>query len=70
MLQNRTEWIIYKNEQKIGQAITWHKGLDILVKQEGLSQVHLCINSNIITFVTQKESFSDQLNRYKIVKER
>lgn len=33
----KPEWVIYKNEQRIGQAVTWHKALDILVKQEKLS---------------------------------
>lgn len=33
------EWIIYKNEVRLGQAKTWHKALANLVRQEFLTEL-------------------------------
>ena len=60
----RPEWIIYKNEQRVGQALTWHQALDILVKSEGLSRYEVV--HSVAEFISIKSS--DKL--YRIVKER
>lgn len=59
------QWTIYKNDFAIGQAKTWHKSLDILVKQEGLNDIGLMIYSHFVII------FDHRLfhNHYKIQKE-
>ena len=59
----RPEWIIYKNEERIGQAVTWHRALDIVVKQEGLFHVDLWLSDYEVKF-RQDDVY------YKIIKER
>lgn len=60
----RPEWVVYKNEQRIGQATTWHKTLSILIEQEKISY-----------FVVNKYTKYIQINNgsqfsYKIRQER
>jgi hypothetical protein len=61
----KPEWIIYKNEERIGQAITWHKALDILLKQEGITKfaIHMYTGAVFVESECGKQ-------RYKIIKER
>lgn len=61
----KPEWVIYKNGQRIGQAITWHKALDILIKQEKLN--FLVLNSYSKAHFIKT---TDQSNCYKILQER
>ena len=61
----KPNWVIYKDQRPIGEAITWHKALDILVKLEQLEQFKILKLSQLVTV--------EQINRmgyYKIVKER
>lgn len=37
----KPEWIIYKEGQRIGQGITWHKALDVLIEQERLTSFYV-----------------------------
>lgn len=60
----KPEWVIYKNEQKIGQAVTWHKALDILVKQEGLVGFECAVNASFVSVLLRQEGLI-----YKIIKE-
>lgn len=62
-INSKPEWIIYKDDQRIGQAVTWHKALDILVKQEGIRNTQIDINTEIV-FVQGGVGY------FKIVKER
>lgn len=59
----KPEWVIYKNDQRIGQAVTWHKALDIAVQVDALSQYEVKQFSNIVYVYSH-------LTIYKIVKER
>lgn len=59
------EWILYKEQNKIGQAKTWSRALEILCKLEGLNQFKVLLFGHIIT-VEQIDGFG----YYKIVKER
>ena len=61
----KPEYVIYKNNEKIGQAVTWHKALDILIIQEGLSNFRASFFQGIVLI--------SQINNpqvYKIIKER
>lgn len=61
----KPEWIIYKEQRPIGQAVTWYRALDILVKLEGLDQFRVLKMAQLVTV--------EQINGmgyYKIVKER
>lgn len=61
----KPEWIVYKNEQRIGQAITWHKALDVLIKQEPTDRYEIIHHGQII-FINP----ANRVYQYKIVKER
>lgn len=60
----RPQWVIYKNEQRIGQGISWHKSLDVLVRQEKLNYFSIDFFSRIV-FIHN----ADKSQSYKIVKE-
>lgn len=60
------EWVIYKNQDRLGQALTWHKALDNLVKQANLLTFRVWRqNETQIVFVE-----TDGRDQYKIQKER
>lgn len=61
----KPEWIIYKNDQKIGQAVTWYKALDNLMKSEGFER---CEIWGLAPFKSIKSLPFGHV--YKIVKER
>lgn len=61
----KPEWIIYKNEQRIGQALTWHKALDILIEQCKITKLTIYKYSRLISIFTPDH----ELDNFKIVKE-
>lgn len=63
----KPEWVIYKNDIRIGQAITWHKALDILIKTECIQSIQFIqyITSGLIVLVDVHTN-----KNYKIIKER
>lgn len=63
----KPEWIIYKDDQKIGQAVTWHKALDILIILENIDFFAVEGFKGII-FVRNNRELENPI-RYKIVKE-
>lgn len=64
----KPEWVIYKNDERIGQSVTWHGALDVLVKQEGLTEMHVSKLNAVVFVYFQIESEFNTI--YKIVKER
>lgn len=68
MTASRPEWIIYKNDHRIGQAISWHKALDVLVKQERLGEYTVKHYANNYIVVTVR-AIIETIN-YKIQNER
>lgn len=61
----RPEWVIYKNEQRVSVAISWHKGLDVALKLAGVS----CYSVEL--WVSQvKVKFNFKNDKYEIIKER
>ncbi len=60
----KAEWVIYKNNQPIGQAETWYKALGNLVSIEGINLLRI----NIVAGMVSIDTFDN--NIYKIVKER
>ncbi len=61
----RPQWTIYKNDQPIGQAVTWHKALDILMFTCGIIHVEVTRYPGI--YIVKEYNKTDN---YKIVKER
>lgn len=61
------EWNIYKNDQKIGQTITWHKGLDLLIRSQLMSHFKVEKYGQFYLIIPIG---CEEINRYKIVKER
>ena len=59
----KPEWVIYKNNMRMGQAVTWHRALDVLVKQEGIKSFRVEVFQERVFVVSNNES-------YKLVKER
>lgn len=66
----KNQWTIYKNHQAIGQAVTWHKALDILVKQEGINGFHVNIYNQYI-FINEHTAITNPPPKihYRIIKE-
>lgn len=62
----KPEWIIYKNEQRIGQALTWYKAIDILIKQEKCTYLEIIKYSKYVSIRNKSENSQT----YKIVQER
>ncbi len=67
-LKSMPEWVIYKNDQRLGHAITWHKALDNLLHMELIK--HCKFEKYGDLFLIFDLGDSEQINRYKIVKER
>ena len=61
----RPEWVIYKNEQRLGQSVTWHGALDVLMRAEGLTTVEIDKYAQLVLVNRGSRDFN-----YKIVKER
>ena len=59
------QWTIYKNDQRTGQAITWHKALETLTRQEALSAYSIFHCYGYIRIETNPETST----RYRIIKE-
>lgn len=63
---NKYRWVICKNNFKVGQSTTWHGALDILIKQDQLTDVRLEIYTGLVQVFDTKEDVGDY---YKITKE-
>jgi hypothetical protein len=61
-------FIVYKNDFRIGQGVSWHKALDVLCKQEGFTNINVTLFNNIY-FVRPIERAEELAPRYKIIKE-
>lgn len=64
-MESKPCWVVYKNDQRIGQAITWHGALDIAIKHSGLNYIGLNCMKQYYSFVDV-----DNNDSYKIVRER
>lgn len=62
----KPEWNIYKNDIKIGQAITWHKALSNLLKLDNIHKYTVEHYAKELLFIKNW----DGIYIYKIVKER
>lgn len=60
----KPNWVIYQRDFKIGEAITWYKALDVLVKQEELTSYEVTHNLPEYITITVKGNY------YKIIRER
>lgn len=65
----KPNWTIFKNDRAIGQAITWHKALDILVIQEGLNSFKMEKFRDVLFIQLIGESLDKLTVSYKIQKE-
>lgn len=63
----RPEWVIYKNDIRIGQAVTWHKALDVLINGEKIQALQFIqyIGSGLVVCVDVHTN-----QNFKIIKER
>lgn len=58
----RPEWKILSKSFPIGQAVTWHKALNLLVEKEKL------VDFNIKIYAKQYITISSEGNQYIIIK--
>ena len=63
----KPEWKIYKNDQCIGQAVTWHKALYNLTQIENLNW-YTVEDHNGILFINSEQHNTQEI-KYKILKE-
>ncbi len=68
MIKQRPEWVIYKNGQRLGTAVTWHKALANLIDMEPLNQIRLFRYSP--SFFVIEDILGTANITYKIIKER
>ncbi len=59
-MKPKPAWTIYKQDYVLGGAITWHKALDILVKQEGLTNFTVIMYKQILSIYSGE-------NHYQII---
>lgn len=62
-----TRYIITINDQKIGQAGSWHKALDVLIRQTGMMRMTITIINRDFVKVSNDNTEYDEV--YSIKKE-
>lgn len=65
----KPQWIIYKNDFAIGQAITWHKALSNLCITEHLDNIIVKHLTDGLVLVLPVNIGQENSDRYRIIKQ-